>query len=86
MNPHKLFLLYMFLKEEIVDTRGKIEHLQQSIKAKDVFDEESDWGTLEVSMPKSKAINTMPLFLRFLENFFERYLNAFPILRQLLGL
>ena len=41
---------------------------------------ESDWATLEISMPKSKAINTP--FLRFL----EQHPYLFPLLRQLLGL
>jgi outer membrane protein assembly factor BamB len=48
-------------------------------KAKDVFDEESEWATLEVSMPKNKIINP---FERFLEN----HPLMFPLLRQLLGL
>jgi len=38
------------------------------------------WSTLEVSMPKNKAINTP--FLRFLEN----HPHLFPLLRQLLEL
>jgi len=50
------------------------------VKSKDVIGLESDWGTLEISMPKNKAIN-IP-FLNFLEN--HPYL--FPLLRQLLGL
>ena len=45
------------------------------VKAKDVFDAESDWTTLEVSMPKNKPINT--LFLNILEN----HPHMFPILR-----
>jgi parallel beta-helix repeat protein len=49
-------------------------------KAFDAYGEESDWATLEVSMPKNKAINTMPLFLRFLEN----HPYMFPILRILI--
>ena len=49
-------------------------------KARDGFGGESDWATLEVSMPKNKAINTP--FINFLEN----HPNLFPILRQLLGL
>ena len=40
------------------------------------------WATLPVSVPKDKSINTMPLFLRFLEN--NPYL--FPMLQQLLRL
>ena len=49
-------------------------------KAKDPYGAESDWATLEVSVPKNKAINTP--FLDFLEN--HPYL--FPLLRQLMGL
>ena len=49
-------------------------------KAKDIHGAESDWATLEVSVPKNKAINTP--FLSFLEN--HPYL--FPLLRQLLEL
>ena len=50
------------------------------VKAKDVFDAESAWETLSVSMPKNKAMNT-PFF-----NFLENHPNLFPILRQLMGL
>ena len=50
------------------------------VKAKDVYDAESSWATLEVSMPKSKAVGM--LFLRFLEN----HLHLFPLLQQILGL
>ena len=49
-------------------------------KAKDTYGAESDWATLEVSMPRNKQFNS--LFLRFLEN----HPHLFPILRQLLGL
>ena len=48
-------------------------------KARDTLGEESDWATLEVSMPKNKIINP---FERFLEN----HPNMFPILRHLLEL
>jgi outer membrane protein assembly factor BamB len=44
------------------------------VKAKDVFDAESNWATLEVSMPKNKIINP---FERFLEN----HPYMFPIMR-----
>jgi len=48
-------------------------------KSKGVFDEESDWDYLEVSMPRNKQpINT--LILRFL----EKRSHTFPILRHLL--
>jgi len=50
-------------------------------KAKNTEGTETDWSTLEVSMPKNKSyINT--LFLDFLEN----HPHLFPLLRQLLGL
>ncbi|GAI06084.1 unnamed protein product [marine sediment metagenome] len=53
-----------------------------------VYDASGEWSEwsdpLSVSMPKSKnnAFNTP--FMQFLENFFGRYPNAFPILRLLL--
>jgi len=50
-------------------------------KAKDVLGEESDWATLEVTMPRNRATYNS-LFLWFL----ERFPNAFPILRYLIEL
>ena len=50
-------------------------------KAKDLYDAESDWGTLKVNMPRIQQSNNM-WFLRWL----ERFPYAFQILRQLLGL
>ena len=50
-------------------------------KAKDIFDEESEWGTLEVTMPVNQP-HQSPFFHWFL----ERFPNAFPILRNLLKL
>ncbi len=47
------------------------------VKAKDIFDAESDWETLEVTMPKTKAIN-IPLFL-------QRLFQRFPILNKILN-
>jgi len=52
-------------------------------KAKDIYGEESDWATLEVTMPKNKAFNFNFHLISWL---FERFPNAFPILRQLLCL
>ncbi len=51
-------------------------------KAKDVYDQESEWGYLEVSVPVNQQVDMHPLFQRIL----ERFPNAFPILRYLLGL
>jgi hypothetical protein len=38
------------------------------IKAKDIYDAESDWAMLLVSMPKNKSNVINPLFFRYLEN------------------
>jgi hypothetical protein len=52
------------------------------VKAKDINGYESDWSDpLEISMPRNKAM-TNTLFLRFL----ERFPNAFPLIRHILGL
>jgi hypothetical protein len=48
------------------------------VKAKDEFDAESDWATLEVSMPKKKTFNFIPSILIWL---FEH----FPFLQQYLS-
>jgi len=50
-------------------------------KAKDIFDAEGEWGTLEVTMPVNQQY-PFPLLQRFL----ERVSNAFPIFRHLLGI
>ncbi|EMR74890.1 WD40-like repeat-containing protein [Thermoplasmatales archaeon SCGC AB-540-F20] len=52
-------------------------------KAKDEFGVEGPEGTLEVTMPKNKALNFNNNLLIWL---FERFPNAFPILRHMLGL
>jgi parallel beta-helix repeat protein len=51
-------------------------------KTKDIHGVESDWATLEVSMPKAKTFDLQLLFHQFLEN----HPHMFPLLRQLLGL
>jgi len=56
-----------------------------TIKAKaiDTKDAESEWATIEVTMPKNKPfIFNFPL----LNWLFERFPNAFPIFRNMLGL
>jgi len=47
-------------------------------KAKDVYGLESDWGTLEVSIPRTR--------ISFIYRILERFPNLFPILRHLIGL
>jgi parallel beta-helix repeat protein len=53
-------------------------------KAKDVYNAESDWGSLKIKMPKDQ-IHTTFLFAHFFERFFERFPQAFPILHYLLN-
>lgn len=52
-------------------------------KARDIYGAESDWGYLEVTMPKNKAYNYNSFSLSRL---FERFPNIFPIIRKILGL
>lgn len=49
------------------------------VKAKDSSGAESDWGKLEVTMPRARHVKNFP-FVKFFENF----LNSFPILKNLL--
>ena len=51
------------------------------VKARDTFGLESDWAYLEVTMPVNQQ-TSHPLF----NWFFERFPNAFPMLRYLIGL
>jgi len=51
------------------------------VKAKDIYNEESNWTTLDVSMTKNKVININSLFIRF----FENHLRIFPIFRYLIN-
>jgi len=62
-------------------TWNKIGDYQIRVKSRDRCFAESDWATLEVSMPKNKPYITTP-FLNFLEN----HPHMFPLLRQLLEL
>ena len=52
-----------------------------SAKASDIHGAESDTVTLEVTMPRSRSIQNP-----FLSWILQKFPNAFPILRQLLGL
>jgi hypothetical protein len=51
------------------------------VKARDTYTAESDWATLTVTMPCSYN-KPIPYFLELL---FQRFPNAFPLLRQLMG-
>jgi hypothetical protein len=52
---------------------------QIKVKAKDEHGAESSWATLEISMPKNRAINPFLLFL-------ERLMDRFPMLERILSL
>jgi hypothetical protein len=62
-------------------TRSKNGTYIIKAKAKDTYGAESDWGTLTVNMPCSY---NLPI-LQFLDKVFDRFPNAFPLLRYLLG-
>jgi hypothetical protein len=51
-------------------------------KAKDIYDIESEWATLEVTILKNKAIKSP--FINFLESFLQRHPNLFPILQKII--
>ena len=68
---------------------GGIHHLWEKegtytikIKAKDTIGDESNWGTLEVSMP----VNKMTTQGSFIQKILSIFPNAFPILRYILGI
>ncbi|GAG27994.1 unnamed protein product, partial [marine sediment metagenome] len=48
-------------------------------KAKDTYDEESDWGTLQVEMPITRDIDNL-----FLDWLLDRFIWKFPIIRYIL--
>jgi hypothetical protein len=59
---------------------------QITVKAKDIHGLESNWSDpLSITMPQNSAFSFHLLFLKFLEQLFERFPNAFPILRNLSG-
>jgi hypothetical protein len=54
------------------------------MKAKDPYRAESDWATFKVIVVKSKAESLADISL-FWEPLFQRFPNAFTLLRQLMG-
>ena len=54
-----------------------------SVKAEDIYGAESDWGILDVTIPKNKLFVFNFPVLNWL---FKRFPNAFPIIRYMLGL
>lgn len=69
--------------EEVILTHTWDEKGIHTIKAKvkDFYGAESNWTELEVNMPRNKVFNYC-----LLERLFERFINAFPITRYILGL
>jgi len=59
---------------------------QIKVKAKDTSGSESNWSDpLPVKMPLNNAVLLPSLLSQILERLFERFPNAFPILRHLVG-
>ena len=55
------------------------------VKSKDTYGAESAWSDpLTVTMPKNIAYTFQVMFLQILKQIFERFPNAFPILRHLM--
>jgi len=50
-----------------------------NLRARDIYESESEWGALEVKMPISK-----PYFNTLIYQFLENHPHLFPMLRQLL--
>jgi hypothetical protein len=50
------------------------------VKAKDIYDAESNWTTLEINMPKNKIIKIPSILNRLL----EKHPYIFPILKLLI--
>ena len=67
--------------QEIMHSWAEKGTYSVKVKAKDSFGAESDWVTLSVSMPYSYDKPILP----FLQLLFQRFPNAFPLLRQLMG-
>ena len=53
---------------------------QIKCKVRDLAHNESDWETLDITIPKNKAINFNFILLEWI---FNRFPNAFPVLRHL---
>jgi len=64
-----------YIESHSWDTQGT--YIIQA-KAKDIYDAESEWGELQVTMPRNKAIS------RPLLNFLENHPNLFPLLQKLI--
>jgi len=58
-------------------TAGKSHTIK--VKARDTFDDESDWSYLQVNLPRNKVLE----FNLLLQRFLERFSNVFPILKML---
>ena len=52
-----------------------------AVKARDIYNIESDWSYLEVEMPRYRLSTNMPFW-----NLFTRFSNLFPIIKRLMQL
>jgi hypothetical protein len=71
-SGEQIILSYTWVKKDTYEIK---------CKAKDIHDAEGEWGTLTVTMPCS--LHLSPIY--FWEQLLERFPNAFPILRHLMG-
>jgi parallel beta-helix repeat protein len=74
-GPHKSNV--KITKDHSWGSKGKFTIMART---KDIYDEISDWGTLDVTIPRNKMANIMNL------RFIQRFQNTFLILKYLLGL
>jgi choloylglycine hydrolase len=75
---------YWVIGGEMTHSWNRQGNYDVRVKAKDIYGAESDWSNpLTVTMPRNKPFNFNFPILSWL---FERFPNAFPILRHILGL
>ncbi|MCK5636289.1 MAG: PKD domain-containing protein, partial [Thermoplasmatales archaeon] len=70
----------------LIKVKAMMTH--ESAKDDDFEDaKETSWSNpLTITLSRTKSTPTPRPIIQFLQNFFENYPNAFPILRQMLGL
>ena len=98
-DPNGDHILYLFDWDDGTDSgwiqpnlgQGQASHTwtksgdyEVKVKARDIYHDESEWSDpLHVSMPKNKPLDFQFNLLSWL---FERFPNAFPVLRYIFGL
>jgi hypothetical protein len=56
------------------------------VKAKDVFNEEGDWGYLGITMPKGINMQNKPLLFNILIHLLNDLPRPFKILKNIIGI